>query len=71
VISTKQDRKIDKKLGYSAVITILAISFLVIGTPETIAQGTNATNATVATSGAQEGQTTVVMPAGSYYWDWI
>ena len=46
----------------------MAISFVIIGPAEVLAQGTNATNATNAsgtTAGGAGGQTTVVMPAGS------
>lgn len=64
MISTKQDRKIGKKIEYSALFAILAISFIVVGPTDTMAQDTNATNATEP-SGGQVGQTTVVMPAGS------
>ena len=64
MISTKQDRKIGKKIEYSVLFAVLAISFIVIGPTDTIAQDTNTTNATGA-SGGQGGQTTVVMPAGS------
>jgi plastocyanin len=52
------------KMGYSVVFVLLAISFVVLGPTEAIAQGTNATNATSPAGGAG-GQTTVVMPAGS------
>jgi plastocyanin len=48
----------------SVVFVLLAISFVIIGPSETLAQGTNATNAS-STSGGGEGQVTVVMPAGS------
>ena len=47
---------------------LLAISFVGIGPSETLAQETNATNATGAvnaTSAGGGGQTTVVMPLGS------
>lgn len=47
---------------------LLAISFVGIGPSETLAQGTNATNATGAanaTSAGGGGDTTVVMPLGS------
>jgi plastocyanin len=64
MISTKQDRKIGRKIEYSALFAILAISFIVVGPTDTIAQDTNTTNATGA-SGGQGGQTIVVMPAGS------
>jgi plastocyanin len=67
MISTNRYRKAVKKIEYSVIFVILAISFVIIGPSEALAQGTNATNATNATgtSGAQVGQTTVVMPAGS------
>ena len=55
-------------LGASMISVILTISFVGIMPSETLAQGTNATNATGsanATSAAGGGQTTVVMPLGS------
>ena len=64
MISTNQHRKIGKKIEYSALLAILAISFIVLGPTDTKAQDTNTTNATGASGGA-DGQTTVVMPAGS------
>lgn len=64
MISTKQDRKIGKKIEYSALSAILAISFIVLGPTDAIAQDTNTTNTTGA-SGGEGDQTTVVMPAGS------
>ena len=53
------------KMGYSIIFVVLAISFVVLGPAEAIAQGTNATNATSPAGGGAGGQTTVVMPAGS------
>lgn len=55
-------------LGASMIFVLLAISFVGIGPSETLAQGTNTTNATGAanaTSAGGGGQTTVVMPLGS------
>jgi plastocyanin len=57
-------------LGASMISVILTISFDGIMPSETLAQGTNATNATNATSmanatSAAGGETTVVMPLGS------
>jgi plastocyanin len=57
-------------LGASIISVILTISFVGIMPSETLAQGTNATNATNATSmanatSAAGGETTVVMPLGS------
>ena len=53
------------KMGYSVVFVVLAISFVVLGPAEAIAQGTNATNATSPAAGGAGGQTTVVMPVSS------
>lgn len=61
MISTRQNIKAGRKIGYGAIFTILAISFVMVGPSETIAQGTNTTDATAAGGG----QTIVVMPAGS------
>lgn len=61
---TNNLEKLVTKTGYSVVFVVLAISFVVLGPAEAIAQGTNATNATSSAGGA-EGQTTVLMPAGS------
>ena len=54
------------------IFVLLVVSFIGAGPPETIAQGTNATNATNATSAANAtstagggNQTIVVMPLGS------
>jgi plastocyanin len=55
-------------LGASMIFVLLAISFVGIGPSETLAQGTNTTNATGAanaTSAGGGGETTVVMPLGS------
>ena len=55
-------------LGASMIFVLLAISSVGIGPSETLAQGTNTTNATGAanaTSAGGGGQTTVVMPLGS------
>jgi plastocyanin len=55
-------------LGASMVSVILTVSILGVGPSETMAQGTNATNATGAanaTGTAGGGETTVVMPLGS------
>jgi plastocyanin len=54
--------------GASVISVLLTISFVGIVPSETLAQGTNATNATSsanATSSGGGGQTTVVMPLGS------
>jgi plastocyanin len=59
-------------IGASMIFVLLAVSFLGADPSETIAQGTNATNATNATSAANAtstagggNQTIVVMPLGS------
>jgi len=55
-------------LGASMIFVLLAISSVGIGPSETLAQGTNTTNATGAanaTSAGGGGDTTVVMPLGS------
>jgi plastocyanin len=55
-------------LGASMVSVLLTVSILGISPSETMAQGTNATNATGAanaTATAGGGETTVVMPLGS------
>jgi plastocyanin len=54
-------------LGASMIFVLLAISFVGIGPSETLAQGTNTTNATGAANAtsAGGGATTVVMPLGS------
>jgi cytochrome c oxidase subunit 2 len=61
------DEKGAIKIGYNIILATLAISFVIAGSSEALAQGTDNTNATNATgaSGGLEGQTTVVMPAGS------
>ena len=61
-------------IGASMISVLLTVSFLGISPSETLAQGTNATNATGAanaTSAGGGGETTVVMPLGSsasYKW---
>lgn len=69
MISTNHDRKAAKKIVCSVIFVVLAISFVIGGQSEALAQDTNATtaNATNATgaSGGQGGQTTVVMLTGS------
>ncbi|MGH9953116.1 MAG: cupredoxin domain-containing protein, partial [Nitrososphaeraceae archaeon] len=70
MIVTNHYGKSVKKIGYSIIFVVLAISFVMIAPVEALAQGTNATNATNATNttstaGGAGGQTTVVMPAGS------
>ncbi|MGA7543793.1 MAG: cupredoxin domain-containing protein [Nitrososphaeraceae archaeon] len=54
-------------LGASLVSVILTVSILGVSPSETMAQGTNATNATGAANatGTAGGETTVVMPLGS------
>jgi cytochrome c oxidase subunit 2 len=67
MISMNQDMRL-KTLGTSIITVLLTISFVEIGPSETLAQGTNATNATAnatGTAGGGGGQTTVVMPLGS------
>jgi plastocyanin len=64
MIVTNYNGKPVVKMGYSVVFVVLAVSFVVLGPAEAIAQGSNATNATSPVGGAG-GQTTVVMPAGS------
>jgi len=67
MISTNHFRNAVRKIGYNVTFIILAVSFVIVGPSEALAQGTNTTNATNATgvSGGQGGQITVVMPAGS------
>ncbi len=65
MIVTNHEGKLVSKIGYSVIFVVLAISFVVLGPAEAIAQGTNATNATSPAAGGAGGQTTVVMPAGS------
>jgi plastocyanin len=50
-------------IGASMIFVLLAVSFLGAGPSETIAQGSNATNATSTAGGGN--QTIVVMPLGS------
>src|ERR687891_1839191 len=64
MIMTNHGGKPIAKVGYSVVSVVLAISFVIIGPAEVLAQGTNATNAS-STAGGAGGQMTVVMPAGS------
>lgn len=53
-------------IGASMIFVLLAVSFVGARPSETFAQGTNATNASNATStSGGDGQTTVVMPLGS------
>ena len=67
MIVVNHNEKYADKIGYNILFVAMAISFVVIGPAEVLAQGTNATNATntTSTSGATGGETTVVMPAGS------
>jgi plastocyanin len=62
--SIKHNNTFTVAAANSVVFVLLAISFVGIGPSETLAQGTNATNAT-GTSGGGGGPVTVVMPAGS------
>jgi plastocyanin len=65
---SRQYETVSIVLGASMLSVLLAISFVGIGPSETLAQETNATNATGAanaTSAGGGGQTTVVMPLGS------
>lgn len=64
MIMTNHVGKPIAKVGYSVVSVVLALSFVIIGPAEVLAQGTNATNAS-STAGGAGGQMTVVMPAGS------
>ena len=68
MISMNQDMCL-KTLGASIITVLLTISFVGINPSETLAQETNATNATAAnatgTAGGGGGQTTVIMPLGS------
>ena len=61
MILTNQGGKPIAKVGYSVVSVVLAISFVVMGPAEVVAQGTNASS----TAGGAGGQMTIVMPAGS------
>jgi plastocyanin len=65
MIVTNHEGKPVARLGYGVVFIVLAISFVLLGSAEAIAQGTNTTNATSPAGGGAGGQTTVVMPAGS------
>jgi plastocyanin len=65
MIVTNHEGHLAAKMGYSVIFVVLAISFVVLGPAEAIAQGTNATNATSPAAGGAGGETTVVMPAGS------
>jgi plastocyanin len=67
MIVTNHEGKPVAMVGCSVMFVVLAISFVVLGPAEAIAQGTNVTNATspAAGEGGTGGQTTVVMPAGS------
>jgi plastocyanin len=65
---SRQYETVSIVLGASMLSVLLAISFVGIGPSETLAQETNATNATGAanaTSAGGGGDTTVVMPLGS------
>jgi plastocyanin len=67
MISTNHNGKDVRKTEYSTLFVLLAIPFVIIGPAEVLAQGTNASNVTNASSTAGEAgdQITVVMPAGS------
>ena len=67
MISTNHNGKDVRKTGYSTLFVLLAIPFVIIGPAEVLAQGTNASNVTNASStdGGAGDQVTVVMPAGS------
>jgi plastocyanin len=65
MIVTNHEGQPAAKMGYSVIFVVLAISFVVLGPAEAMAQGTNATNATSPAVGGAGGETTVVMPAGS------
>jgi cytochrome c oxidase subunit 2 len=62
--STKHSNTAFIAVGTSMIFVLLAVSFVGIGPSETLAQGTNATNATGASAGGG-GPVTVVMPLGS------
>ena len=65
---SRQYETVSIVLGASMIFGLLALSFVGINPSETLAQGTNTTNATGAanaTSAGGGGQTTVVMPLGS------
>ena len=61
MIVTNHEGKPGAKMGYSIIFVLLAISFVVLGPVEAIAQGTNATNTTSPGAGGAGGQTTVVV----------
>ena len=61
MIMTNHGGKPIAKVGYSIVSVVLAISFVIIGPAEALAQGTNASS----TAGGAGGEMTIVMPAGS------
>ena len=67
MISTNHNGKDVRKTEYSTLFVLLAIPFVIIGPAEVLAQGTNASNVTNAssTAGGAGDQVTVVMPAGS------
>ena len=67
MISTNHNGKDVRKTEYSTLFVLLAIPFVIIGPAEVLAQGTNASNVTNASStgGGAGDQITVVMPAGS------
>ena len=66
---SRQYETVSIVLGASMISVLLTVSFLGISPSETLAQGTNATNATGAanatSAGGGGGETTVVMPLGS------
>ena len=65
---SRQYETVSIVLGAIVISVLLTVSFLGISPSETLAQGTNATNATGAanaTSAGGGGETTVVMPLGS------
>jgi plastocyanin len=62
MVGTEPKERPVSKMGYSVLFVVLAISFVVLGPAEAIAQGSNATDAT---SPAAGDATIVVMPAGS------
>ena len=65
---SRQYETVSIVLGASMIFGLLALSFVGINPSETLAQGTNTTNATGAANATSAGggnQTTVVMPLGS------
>ena len=66
---SRQYETVSIVLGAIVISALLTVSFLGISPSETLAQGTNATNATGAanatSAGGGGGETTVVMPLGS------